>query len=297
MQHLDFNLLKVFEALYRERNMTRTAEVLSITPSAVSHAVKRLRESLNDELFIRQGQKMQPTQACRRIAPQLLDNLHQLRKTLQQFTDFDPGSTEQTFNIAIHTSLEPLFMPVFYNRIHQQAPKASIICMALDRNQVQRQMAAGQVDIAIDVAQPLGSPIQHMSLSKDPFCVLISSKHPKAGKLTKADYLEAKHIAVSNRPKGTVMEDFELQQQGYVRQIPMRCQTYQTAAQVVATSELLLTLPKSIAKQYADDTLRTLDLPFNISDIETHLYWHENTEGDASLEWLRQVVLKDAIAE
>ncbi len=292
MQHLDFNLLKVFEALYRERSMSKTADVLNITPSAVSHAAKRLRDTLKDPLFVRQGQQMQPTPACRRIAPQLLDNLHQLRKTLQQFMDFDPLTTEQTFNIAIHNALEPLFIPPIYANIQQQAPKASLICMPLDRAQVKRQMAAGQVDVAIDVAQPLGSPIQHMRLSKDPFSVLMNKAHPLSNQLMQTDYLNAQHITVSNRPKGTSMEDIELQQQGYARKISLRCQTYQTAVQIVEHGELLLTIPNSIAKQYLQEGLVILPLPFEIPEIESHLYWHKNTEGDASLEWLRGAAIK-----
>ena len=73
VQQLDFNLLKVFECLYQERNMSVAAKLLFISPSAVSHAIKRLRLVLNDELFTRQGQLMQPTPACQRMAPQLLD--------------------------------------------------------------------------------------------------------------------------------------------------------------------------------------------------------------------------------
>ncbi|UAA37658.1 LysR family transcriptional regulator [Paraneptunicella aestuarii] len=292
MQQLDLNLLKVFESLYREQNMTRTADILNITPSAVSHAVKRLRDSLNDPLFVRQGASMQPTPACRRIAPQLLANLHQLRKTLQQLMDFDPATTEQTFNLAIHSALEPLFIPYLYPELHKLAPKATLICKPLDRNKLQREMAAGLVDVAIDVAQPLGSPIQHLQLSRAPFSVLMKRAHPLANALTQENYLEAQHIAVSNRAKGMVMEDIALQQQGLIRHIAMRCQTFQTACKIVENSELLLTLPGIIAQQNLSEQLIVTPLHLSLPDIETHLYWHENTTHDASLQWFREQVQK-----
>lgn len=348
MQHLDLNLLKVFESLYQERNMTRTAQVLNITPSAVSHAVKRLRETLNDPLFIRQGSQMAPTPACRRAAPQLINHLHQLRHTLQQFAEFDPHSTEQTFQIAIHNALEPLFGPMIYSAMAQAAPNAKLLLMSLDRQQVKRQMAAGQVDFAFDVAQPLGSPFQHIRLFDDPLCVLASkhwhhnqqnkedgqdrvisdekgaekgdesgdesgdeksagkasqqenqyqnqSQQTATGTLSKAVYLAAQHIAVSNRPTGTVMEDFELQQQGYVRHIALRCQTYLSAIQIAESSDLLLTLPRSLAHYYITDELRLLPLPFDTANVETHLYWHENAQHDASLKWLKAQLLNLAI--
>lgn len=310
MQHLDLNLLKVFESLYQERNMTRTAQVLNITPSAVSHAMKRLREALNDPLFIRQGSQMAPTPACRRAAPQLINHLYQLRQTLQQFAQFDPQSTEQTFHIAVHNALEPLFGPLIYRAVLANAPKAKLMLVSLDRQQVKRQMAAGQVDFALDVAQPLGSPFQHVRLFDDPLCVLASKKHnndkteavrhgniePETTEqentaLTQEAYLAAEHIAVSNRPKGTVMEDFELQQQGYVRQIALRCQTYLAATHIVANSALLLTLPQSLAHYYITENLMIQPLPFKTANVETHLYWHENTQHDASLKWLKAQLL------
>lgn len=290
MQNLDLNLLKVFESLYREQNMTRTADVLNITPSAVSHAVRRLREALNDPLFIRQGATMQPTPACRRVAPELLAHLFQLRKTLQLFMDFVPETTEQSFNIAIHSALESLFIPLIYQIFSIEAPKATLNCVPLDRHQLSRQMAAGQVDAAIDIALPLTAPIKHEPISNASFCVMMNSSHCYRAQLTQTDYLQAKHIIVSNRPRGTAMEDIELQQQGISRNSVMRCQTYLTASQILQQSDLLLTLPTIIGKQYLNDALIMHELPFAVPDIETHLYWHDNAEHDAAMQWLRSKI-------
>ncbi|MCY7295582.1 LysR family transcriptional regulator [Alteromonas sp. a30] len=302
MQQLDLNLLKIFESLYQQRNMTQTAQVLNLTPSAVSHAVKRLRESLNDPLFVRQGSKMQPTPACRRLAPQLLAHLHQLRQTLQQFTHFEPANTEQTFHIAIHRALEPLIAPVVFREGRMAAPKANWVFMGLDRQQVKRQMTAGQIDFAIDIAQPLGAPFLHQPLFSDPLCVMFDpAQQPwQADAFSQSVYLAAEHIAVSNRPTGIVMEDFELQQQGFVRHIALRCQTYLAATQMLQQTSLLLTLPQGMAQDYllneqrheANSTsLAVLPLPFATQPIETHLYWHENAEHDASLKWLKDVLV------
>ena len=88
IQQLDLNLLKVFQALYQEQNMTRAADVLHLTPSAVSHAMKRLRETLGDPLFKRSQNKMMPTPACQRMAPLIIDNLARLQQILQQVSLF-----------------------------------------------------------------------------------------------------------------------------------------------------------------------------------------------------------------
>lgn len=296
IQQLDLNLLKVFETLYREQNMTQTANILFLTPSAVSHAVKRLRESLGDPLFVRQGQQMQPTPVCRRIAPALLSNLQNLRATLQQFSLFEPEYTEQTFSIAIHDALEPLFVPFIFKHLAITAPRAKLTCVRLDRNQVQRQMASGAVDVTLDVAIPIVSPIHHIQLSADPFSVLLAKHHPLSQGISKDAYLNAKHVAVSNRPGGRVIEDIGFQQQGLNRNIVFRCQSYHTAMQVVSENDMILTVPSSIGVRLLNNNLVLQELPIPLSKVETHLYWHDHTEGDASLKWFRKQII-DLVAQ
>ncbi|WP_418358763.1 LysR family transcriptional regulator [Shewanella basaltis] len=290
IQQLDLNLLKIFEALYREQNMTLAAKSLFITPSAVSHAIKRLRLVLNDPLFVRQGQQMLPTAACQRMAPQLINALNNIREVLQQCGDFDPLTTQQTFNIAIHEALESQIMPVMINHLARLIPCAHIASVALSREHIARQLSNGEVDLVIDVARAVNAPLMHSALVSDPFCVLVDPRQHafEHGCLSQADYIAAQHIAVSSRPTGRVMEDLLLQQQGINRQIKYRCQTYQTAAKIVTGSTFMLTLPRSIAEQFLSSNHAIYPLPFSLSDIDTHLYWHSNTQNDPALNWLRQ---------
>ncbi|WP_231730988.1 LysR family transcriptional regulator [Lacimicrobium alkaliphilum] len=99
-QQLDLNLLKIFEALYQERNMSRAAQRLHLTPSAVSHAIKRLRNQLADPLFSRQGNMMQPTALCESLAPALINNLDQLRQILQLSEQFSPETAVNYFRLG-----------------------------------------------------------------------------------------------------------------------------------------------------------------------------------------------------
>jgi len=287
IQQLDFNLLKVFECLYQERNMSVAAKVLFISPSAVSHAIKRLRNVLNDELFIRQGQLMQPTPACQRMAPQLLESIEKLRQVLQACGDFDLSKTGQTFKLAMPDAFEPLVLPKLQQLFMAEAPNAQLNSSKLVREDMIRQLVTHQVDVAIDVALPIKAPINHLTLSSDHFCVLLQRDNALVNNLTEESYLHAHHIVVSNRSSGTVIEDFSFLQQGINREVNIRCQSYQTAKAVVKTSDHLLTLPSLIAKQLLDDDLMIKPLPITLPPIETHLYWHQNTEQDEALVWLR----------
>lgn len=289
---LDLNLLKVFETLFLEQNMSRTAEVLFITPSAVSHAMRRLREALQDPLFERQGNQMKPTSACIRIAPQIMENLNSLRKSLQQFTAFDPDKSEQQFTIAIHDALESLYIPPLHQKISTISETLSLSCVQMERGQLQRQLSAGQADLAIDVALPMQSPINHQRISDDNFLVLHRKSHEhEAIRLTRKAYLNGKHLTVSNRPSGRVVEDINLQQQSINRKIAMRCQNYQTAKAILKQSDLFLTAPELIARSLLDEDLHIQPLPINVPNIEIHLYWHENTEHDGAINWLKQQII------
>lgn len=287
IQQLDFNLLKVFECLYQERNMTLAANILCISPSAVSHAIKRLRLVLDDELFIRQGKIMQPTPACQRMAPQLLDAIEKLRQILQACGEFDLSRTSQTFKIAIHDALESMILPKLQMAIASEAPNAKLSSVKLVREDMARQLATNQIDIAIDIALPLKTPIKHARLSSDKFCVLMNKSHPLMGDLTAENYLAAKHIAVSNRANGVVLEDYFLLQLGINRTVDIRCQSYHAAKELLKVSNSLLTLPSLIADKLLDDSLHLQPIPYEIREVATHLYWHQNTEQDDALIWLR----------
>jgi DNA-binding transcriptional LysR family regulator len=290
VQQLDFNLLKVFECLYQERNMSFAAKLLFISPSAVSHAIKRLRLVLNDELFTRQGQIMQPTPACQRMAPQLLDTLEKLRQILQACGDFDLSKTEQTFKLAVPDTLESLILPRIQQMLMKEAPNAKLISSKLVREDMARKLTTNQIDIAIDIALPLKSPIKHLKLLSDEFCVLLNRHHHDIEKIDAKGYLSAKHIVVSNRASGVVVEDFSLLQQGINRSVNTRCQSYQTAKELVKISDYLLTLPLIIAKKLVDSDLAIHPIPYIIPSVSTHLYWHKNTEQDDALIWLREKI-------
>ncbi len=290
IQQLDLNLLKIFEGLYQQQNMTRAAEVLNLSPSAVSHAISRLREVLGDALFTRQGKKMMPTPACVRIAPVLLDSLAQLRVSLQMFSHFEPLTTQQCFTVAIHHSIEPHVMPHLFRAIQRQAPLAKLDCVQLNREQITRQLTSGRVDVVIDIARPLGLPLHHQAMIDDEYVVLMANDHPLMGCLNQEAYIQAQHIGVSSRPSGPFLEDISFLQDGINRDIRARCQSFQTAVRLVQVSELLLTLPASVARDYSSLRLAIQPLPITLKCIATHLYWHENSHEDASLSWFRDLV-------
>lgn len=290
IQKLDLNLLKVFESIYQEQNMSRTAESLHITPSAVSHALRRLRDCLDDPLFQRSSNRMLPTPACQRMAPLIIDNLSRLRQILQHWGEFKPATSRHHFRIGMHYALEPSILPLLAKQLLEHAPNSTFASVKVDREHLTRELGAGHIDMAFDVALPIKPPVLHKNLINDEFCVLIRKGHPLANNLNQESYFSAQHIGVSNRPSGAAAEDLLFQQQGLARQISIRCQNYAAAKAMVEESDYLLTLPRQLAAQMSTDLVLVGAVPFESTSIATHLYWHKNTEQDTALAWLRALL-------
>lgn len=290
IHQLDLNLLKVFKALYAEQNMTRAADILHLTPSAVSHAIKRLRYTLNDELFVRSQNKMVPTPACERIAPVIIENLTRLQQALQQWGVFDAEQSECHFRIGIHYALEPSVVPQLTKLLREKAPNVEFSSVKFKRADIDHELASGKIDLAIDIAIPTKAQVKHWRINDSEFVVLMRHDHPCYGKLDQESYLKAEHITVSNRPSGITAEDTLFDKIGIQRRSYLRCQNYYSAREIVLTSDQLLTLPKVLALRLLNDDCVMQPLPFDIKSFPISLYWHESVENDAALSWLRTLV-------
>ncbi|WP_032094770.1 MULTISPECIES: LysR family transcriptional regulator [unclassified Alteromonas] len=291
-EKLDLNLLKVFEALWQQRNMSRVAETLHITPSAVSHAMRRFRELLGDPLFVREKQHMLPTAACERLAPDILHALTQIRSALEQFNHFDPALSHQRFVIAMQESLELGVLPTLLSRLERAAPNIEIVSTRLQRDIMEADLSNRSLHLAIDIGRAVPKPISHSMLRRDDYRVLINRNNTLVNQLDKKHYLEARHITVSNRAKGASVEEIALQQLGVNRPSLWRCQNYRAAADVVACTNAILTLPGSVAVAISDDKLISAPLPYGLPALETHLYWHSQHESEPGLMWLKGLMLQ-----
>ncbi|MDR3414870.1 MAG: LysR family transcriptional regulator [Nevskia sp.] len=281
---LDLNLFRVFDVVYRERNLTRAAAVLSLSQSAVSHSLARLREVLQDPLFVRRGRGVAPTPRAEQLAPAVQQALAALRQGLQRGRAFDPAHDLTRLRLAMHEELEPNLLPAVFERLRVAAPAAAIASVRLDRANLKADLAAGRVDLAIDVAQVTEPELRHEPLLQDSLCVVSAAARRR---LDFDSYMAAQHIAVSSRRTGPAMEDFMFGRQGLQRQIVLRCQHYESACRIAAASDLLLTIPRRNAESLRTAALRLWRMPLELPPIELHLYWHRQAELEPATLWLR----------
>lgn len=280
----DLNLFRIFDAVYRERNLTRAAEQLYVSQSAVSHALGRMRSQLGDPLFVREAQGVVPTPLANRIWPDVQEGLSSLSKAIQLNQDFDPQRDIRQVKIAMNDEIEPTLLPRFIAALHAKVPGLAVDCVRIDRRGLKADLATGRLDCAVDVAQAVDGELSHCPLFEDDWVVVSRSK----AKISKTDYLAANHITVSSRRSGRSLEDMELARQGLVRQVAARCQHYESACQLVAKSDWLLTMSRGLAESLNANVGNHIQpVPIPIPAVALHLFWDTERGKESAVQWLR----------
>jgi DNA-binding transcriptional LysR family regulator len=281
---LDLNLFRVFDVVYRERNLRRAAAALAVTQSAVSHALARLRAQLDDPLFARQGRGLAPTALAAALAPSVREALHGLGRALERRRDFDPRRDLQRVTLALPGEVEAMLLPPLYARLQAAAPEVTLTLARLDRQRLRADLAAGRCDLALDVAHPAEPGVEHERVADIRFCVVAARTRRR---LDRAGYLAGAHVAVSSRRTGPTLEDAQFGPD-VERRVVVRCQRYETACLLVAQSELLLTMPRWQAELRARWLpLRLFEPPVRIPNVQLHLYGLAQASQGPAQRWLQ----------
>jgi len=298
LSRIDLNLFLIFDVIYREQNLTRASEELHLSQPAVSHALNRLRESLNDDLFQRVGRKMIPTPYAKVIISRVREALGQLQTTLADSLEFDPLTEQRTFTFACRDVLEVSALPLITKQLQKLAPNIQLRSVRSDRQNIEAELIRGDIDFAADVLIATSHQIQNRIIKQESISVVMSKHHPlmkmnkQRQKITLAEYLQYQHVLVTSRLEGLGIEDVALSKIGKKRNIQLRCQNYLAANKVVAETNLLATMPTSYAKTLAKHQNNLVfDVPFKAPSLNVHLYWNEQSEQDPAIMWLLEEVL------
>ena len=295
----DLNLLVILDAIYTQGGVTRAAEVLNLTQPTISHALGRLRERLDDPLFVRHGQKLVPTPVARKIIGPVRSALQTIETTLSDLEGFDPATAGMTFTVGIHPLMEDMVFRPLAGRLRQAAPNVAIASVLLDRRNLEADLASGVLNAAIDVFLPLPDAIHRKRISSGRMIVVARGDHPQVGDhLDLETYLSLGHVLVSARRQGQGPEDFALARAGLSRHIAIRCQQISTGMQLVAASDLVMTMSETYASR-ANRVYRNriVAAPFDAPAIDTFLYWHANSDFDHANAWLRNMIEETATTD
>ena len=300
---LDLNLLRVFDEVMAERNLTRAANNLALTQPAVSNALRRLRDLVGDDLVRRAGYGVEPTPLALNLWPTVRDALRQLRESLAP-GGFDPQQAQNHFVLAMADATASKIVPELVNLLGREAPGVTIRVLPLTTRDPRGLLERSEVDMAIGhfpgVLAEIGaihlqeSTPRFMSrrLYDGEYVVVMRKQHPLAsGPLSLDDFCAARHLLVSfsGRPFGFV--DEALAAVSRQRRVVLTVNQFFTAGRVVASSDLLTVLPR----HFLGSTGRLHELvhkpiPLDVPAVHVDMLWHRQSHADSAQRWMRDAI-------
>lgn len=290
LRGVDLNLLTVFDAVMQEQNITRAAHNLGMSQPAVSNAVARLKVMFNDELFMRQGRGIQPTQRARQLFGPVRQALQLIRNELPSSV-FSPETSTRLFKLAICSPCDMRFAPKIMSNIHQQAPNVQLHLDAEFDRRLAERMLYQEIDFVIDYARFDEQGFSSTEMFQDELVVVTSKCHSRIQGEVSAEMLanerHAKLSKVHGQRSFSEQAYRDLDVQAYYEGTSLSNVLY-----VVGQSELVTIAPRWMVENAANkEQLQILSFPFENSKISGYLSWHESSEKDKGHIWLRDQLM------
>jgi DNA-binding transcriptional LysR family regulator len=290
LREVDANLLVTLDALLVDASVTRAAERLGRSSSAISHALAKLREIFADELFVRAGQKLVPTAKALELAPTVHVILAGMESLLRPNKPFDPSEASRDFSVASGEAGELILLQPLRRRLQELAPSVRVGWMPSQREETIDGLRSGRCHFIIDIEGALTPPpdIRALKLFDDNLATLARKGHPLAKRKPKAAAFAASdHIAVNSLPMIAAI-DAAFAAQRLACTVSAQVSSVLVGLLLALNSDALLTLPSSLAaileKQFA---LLRINQPFRPIAFPLRLLWHSSYDRDECHEWVR----------
>lgn len=294
---VDLNLLVAFDALLAERHVTRAGRRIGLSQSATSHALTRLRELFDDPLFVRSAGGMQPTARAESLAAPVRRALVAAEEALAAARPFDPATTVREVRVVAGDFAELVLVPSVARRLEVEAPGIDLDVLPASGD-AYGMLRRAEAELVLGLAR--GSErtagLHHAVLFDEGFACLVRRGHPLTrGRMTLKRWLGARHamIAPGGR-RGGVVDDL-LAGRGVSRRIAVLVPHFLVAPFVIAETDLVLTLPERVARLFAGVLpIEVLRPPIEVPGFTISCSWHERSDADACLAWVRGVFVDEA---
>jgi DNA-binding transcriptional LysR family regulator len=290
LSRFDLNLLLVFEAVMRERSVTRAAERLCLSQPALSHALNRLRKLLDDRLFVRGPAGMEPTPRAMQLALVVQRTLEELRNAVLPVA-FDPATSQRTFRIAVNNYAAAVVAPGLIRACREAAPGVRLSIRPSGAMDLGGALERGELDLVVS-ARSLGcSRISSHTVFMDDYVAVTRRGHPGvSGPLKIEAFARLPRVTVSSSGDDTSFIDKALAEAG-LRQDIVADAPYLSLMVLLATSDMVALLARRFAETVAaKGDLMVTDLLFATPTIPCVISWRRHLEDDAAHIWLRCMV-------
>lgn len=288
----DLNLLTVFHTIYCEQHLTKAGERLRLTQPAMSNALTRLREMLDDPLFVRSGKQMLPTPRAKEIAPIVEEMLKHAEKALIVQEPFNPKTSEKTFRLAMSDYTELVVFPLLFKWLTAEAPKIKIESIHLPPKNQQEILRSQEVDLMIGENLSEGANVYRQVLFYDREVCMVRQGHPLTkGEFTIEKYLDISFAQFKISEQYETQADKQLKSLGQSRKVVLKAHHELILPVVLLNTDMAVNLPERMAQFYQQFMpLEYRPIPLELAAFDIKQYWFERDHHDPAHQWFRNGV-------
>jgi DNA-binding transcriptional LysR family regulator len=291
LRSIDLNLLVFFNALISERHVTRAANKVAISQSAMSNALSRLRHVFKDELFVRTAKGMEPTIRAIELGRSIEQILQQTSRLMFSDIRFDPLTSSRSFLIRMSDLIGTLVLPTLLNTLNQNAPNVTLDVLHISPEKTVEFLESDQLDIALSTDLQHNNSIQSQRIFSDRMVCILRKAHPLTkGKLTLKKFLASKHLRVSMSPTDIRFVDNVLADKGHSRNVVINVPHWLLVPEILKKTDLIAVISERLASSFINKDLVLRPLPFIANNFFWTMYWHKRYEHSKSHQWLRELI-------
>jgi DNA-binding transcriptional LysR family regulator len=297
MPRPDLNLLVTLDVLLAEGSVARAAKRLGLSPSAMSRALARLRETTGDPLLVRAGRGLVPTPRALELRGHIGRLVHEAEAVLRPVQILDLKRLARTFTLGNRDGFVENFGPTLIARLHEQAPGVRLLFVPkLDKDSAP--LRDGKVDLETGVVKgAMGPEVRTQALFRDRFVGVVRIGHPLCGvPVTAEHYAAAPHILISHQRRHRWPIDDALEAQGLKREIAVTVGGFSEALALARGSDLIASVPECYTGNLRDG-LFSFPLPIPTPQHTVSLLWHPRMDADPAHRWLRGCVRDVCVAQ
>ncbi|KAB0285313.1 LysR family transcriptional regulator [Vibrio fortis] len=287
---IELKQLRLLQIIFETKNLTQAGERAGLTQSAVSHILKKLRDSFNDSLVIRQGNKLELTPRAELMQPVLSRWLNDFEQNILFQEVFDPALSDRTFYIATSDLVEHALMPHLIKHLSKIAPNIRLVFKKLDKRSLASQIESGEVDFSISVIESSHPSLMVRTLYRDDFVSVVRTNHPLLKTNMEAKHFcQYPHVLAGTGSSNRGMVDDALDTIGLSRNVQYKVANFASALFIVESSDGILTAPRRFVEMMADRfAVETFETPVDLEGYAMKLYWHIKNKDDQANIWLRE---------
>lgn len=293
MKDIDLHLVSIFDAVMTEGSVTKAADRLAMTQSAVSNAIARMRVVWGDPLFVRSGRGIKASARAQALWREIQEPLAAIRMAASP-APFDAATSARAFRVAVTDYMSGALWPRLRQHIEAYAPQVRLLAVPYTSQETGSQLRDNDIDICIGGLQHMGDDVRLQRLFSESWVCAMRADHPLAKMpLSEEDFLGADHLLVSLSGDPAGIADAALERIGKRRRVAMTLNNFAGAPSLLLASSLISVLPAGVVRTHAlREQIYACDVPLDIPRFDCQMAWHSRNDRESAHRWMRSLIIQ-----